>query len=102
MEPKNTARLWVAERAVAYITDAYAGWRRTGGREPSITATEVWEFLHQSGQPRDYSWLTKARQRLLVWSVLEGLRGKGTLGSSQGISSMTGRPARCYEPPQGS
>ena len=89
--PKDV-RAAITEQANGYIEKAYEGYAQRGGREPCITVGEVTDYLRQSSQmPIDFRFATRDRQSKWTRSILEGLRKKGKLGSSQGRF-------RCYEP----
>lgn len=110
-------RAWVEEKVLGFVNDMYRQYRnqREAGfrsaKEPSITSTLLIEYVRQYAMPPDLDAMLSARdlrdtkyargrdpQKLAIYGIIEGLRKRGKLGSSRGLSPDTGRDVRLYEP----
>jgi hypothetical protein len=116
MKLTTEERVYLRNTIMTVVNGYYQAYRQSGdprAKEPSISVGVLFnEFNENRGwgpllAPKDidpkFQYYTRAKHaanlRRAVWSVAEGLRAKGLLGSSTG-EGVNGREARCYEPAQ--
>jgi len=78
-----------------HITESYDRYRKSGGKEPSLTAALLREVIGNVGQ--GWSDLAKTQQTKLIEAALKRLKTKGKLTTSLGLG-LDGREAHLWEP----
>ncbi len=111
-------KAWVEEKVLDFVNELYRQYHNKravfpSAKEPTITATLLIEYVRQYALPADLADMLSARdlrhsrsprlrgrdpQKLAIYGIIEGLRKRGKLGSSRGLSPDTGRDVRLYEP----
>jgi hypothetical protein len=81
-----------------YVHQAYRH-RQPGQPEPSISATDVLDYLLQHGRcPATLRYAVRRRQQAWVRALLQTSVTGGRLDTSLGLSGRTGSEVRLYSP----